>query len=142
MEKLVVTLKCPHCKKSLMNENVQLNDFESIKVTIKYHDSEGDIYLSAVYGCYDIISRIDVPEEELVLFFCPECKSSLMLEKTCDECDAPLASIELKTGGRVQICSRRGCRYHAIDYSDPSQKISALYTAFEVFADPKHKKKK
>jgi hypothetical protein len=142
MEKLVVSLKCPHCKKSLMNENIEINEFESIKVKISYRESEGELYLSAVYGSYDIISRIDVPEGECAVIACTECKTSLLIDERCEECGALLAIFELNTGGRVQICSRRGCRYHSIDFSDPTQKISALYTAYEVFADPQRKNKK
>jgi hypothetical protein len=96
--------------------------------------------LSSIYGSYNIMSEIHIPEEELVLLFCPKCQASLLLKDSCEDCKAPLAFFELKNGGRVQICSRRGCKYHSIDYSNLSQKISTLYSAYEVFADPSRKR--
>jgi hypothetical protein len=47
---------------------------------------------------------------------------------------------ELVQGGKVQICSRRGCKKHLIEFSDLSQEISTLYNTYEVFADPSRKK--
>jgi hypothetical protein len=140
MEKLVVTLKCPHCKISLMNEAVEINDFPSIRIRIQYSEGEGALYLSSVYGSYDIVSEVNVPENEIAKFLCPSCKAFLLLERECEECGAPLAFFELESGGKVQVCTRRGCQYHTIEYSDKSQKISVLYDTYEVFADPTRNK--
>jgi hypothetical protein len=139
MEKLAVNVKCPYCKKSFMDEETQIDGYPSVKVNIQYGNKIGALNLSSIYGSYNIISEIHLPEEELVLFFCPECQASLLLKDLCEDCKAPLAFFELKNGGKVQICSRRGCKYHSIDYSNLSQKISSLYSAYEVFADPSRK---
>ena len=140
MEKLVVSVKCPYCKKSFMDEEKQIDGFPSVKVRIQHGDRNGALYLSPIYGSYNIISELYILKEEIVLFFCPECHASLLLKDLCEECKAPLAFFELKNGGKVQICSRRGCQFHSIDYSDMSQKISALYNLHEVFADPSRRK--
>jgi len=139
MEKLVVSVKCPICKKSLMDEEAKVDGFPSVRVNIQHGNKIGALHLSPIYGSYYIISEFPIPKEKKVLFFCPECHSSLLLKDQCEECEAPLAFFELKNGGNVQICSRRGCRYHSIDYSNLSQKISALYSVHEVFADPSRK---
>jgi len=139
MEKLVVSVKCPYCKKSFMDEESQIDGYPSVKVDIQYGNKIGTLNLSSIYGSYNIISEIHLPQEEMVLFFCPECHASLLLKDLCEDCKAPLAFFELKNGGKVQICSRRGCKYHSIDYSNLSQKISSLYSAYEVFADPSRK---
>lgn len=140
MEKLVVRVKCPYCKKSFMDGETQIDGYPSVRVNIQHGNKIGTLNLSSIYGSYNIISEINIPEEEIVLFFCPECHASLSLKYLCEECKAPLAFFELKNGGKVQICSRRGCKYHAIDYSNLSQKISALYSVHEVFADPFRKR--
>jgi len=139
MEKLVVSVKCPYCKKSFMDEESQIDGYPSVKVDIQYGNKIGTLNLSSIYGSYNIISEIHLPQEEMVLFFCPECHASLLLKDLCEDCKAPLAFFELKNGGKVQICSRRGCKYHSLDYSNLSQKISSLYSAYEVFADPSRK---
>lgn len=140
MEKLAVNVKCPYCKKSLMDDETQIDGFPGIRARIQYGNKTGSLYLSAIYGSFNIVSEFHIPEEEIVLFFCPECHASLLLKDLCEECKAPLAFLELKNGGTVQICSRRGCKYHAIDYSNISQKISALYNVHEVFADPSRRR--
>ena len=140
MEKIVVNVKCPYCKKSFMDLDKPIDGNPSIRVEIQYGNKKGDLYLSSIYGNYSIISEINLLEDEIVLFFCPECHASLLLKDLCEECKAPLAFFELKNGGMVQICSRRGCKSHSIDYSDLAQKISKLYSIYEKFADPSSKK--
>ena len=140
MEKLVVSVKCPYCKKTLMDDKMQIDGFPSVRAKIQHCDRNGALYLSSIYGSYNIISEVHVPEGEIVLFFCPECHASLLLKDLCEACKAPLAFFELKNGGMVQVCSRRGCKFHSIDYSNLEQKISTLYSVYEVFADPSRKR--
>jgi methionyl-tRNA synthetase len=139
MKKLVVNVKCPYCRKSLMDKEKQIDGYPSVKTKIQYHDRTGTLYLSSIFGSYSILIDIYVPEEEMVLFFCPECNASLLLKDLCEECKAPLAFLELKNGGTVQICSRRGCKYHFMDYTNFGQKLSAFYDTYKTVADPSRK---
>jgi hypothetical protein len=43
-----------------------------------------------------------------------------------------MATFELKQGGRVQICSKRGCKKHMIEFSNLSQEISTFYSEYSV----------
>ena len=140
MNKLVVNVKCPYCKKSLMEDQKMIDGYPSVKVVIQHHSKRGPLYLSSIYGSYNISSEIYVPMDELVLFFCPHCDSSLLIKNLCDKCNAPMTIFELLNGGQVQICSRRGCKKHLIEYSNLSQEISDLYNTYEVFADPSREK--
>jgi len=140
MNKLVVNVKCPYCKKSLMEEEKIIDGYPSVKVVIQHHNKRGTLYLSSIYGSYNIISEFFIPMEELVLFFCPHCDSSLLIKNLCDKCSAPMTIFELLNGGQVQVCSRRGCKKHLIEYSNLAQEISDLYNIYEVFADPSRKK--
>ena len=70
---------------------------------------------------------------------CPKCNASLFLKDLCEECKAPLAFLELKNGGIVQICSRRGCKYHFMDYTNFAQKLSVFYDKYKTQADPSRK---
>ena len=135
MKKLVVNVKCPYCRKSLMDEEKQIDDYPSVKTKIQHCDKTGALYLSSIFGSYNIISEIYVPKEEIVLFFCPECDASLLLKDLCEECKAPLAFLELKNSGTVQICSRRGCKYHFMDYTNFAQKLSAFYDTYKTLPD-------
>ena len=140
MDKLVVNVKCPYCKKSFMEESKMIDGYPGVKVVIQHHNKRGTLYLSSIYGSYNVSSEINVPMDELVLFFCPHCDSSLLIKNLCDKCNAPMTIFELLNGGQVQVCSRRGCKKHLIEYSDLSQEISALYSTYEVFADPSREK--
>ena len=140
MKKLVVNVKCPYCRKSLMDTEKQIDSQPSIKVKIQYHEKTGLLHLSSLFGSFSILSEVNVPTDEIVLMFCPECGASLVLKELCEECHAPLAFMELKNGGRVQICSRRECKYHYLDYSDFAQKLSAFYDTYQTRADPSQKK--
>ena len=139
MEKIVVNVKCPYCRKSLMDEEKLIDDNPSVKINIQHHDKTGTLYMSSIFGSYNILSEIFVPEEEMAIFSCPECNASLILKDLCEECKAPLAFLELKSGGTVQICSRRGCKYHFMDYTNFAQKLSVFYDKYKKQADPSRK---
>jgi methionyl-tRNA synthetase len=136
MEKLIVSVRCPYCRNSLMDTEKQIDNQPSIKAKIQYREKIGLLHMSSLFGSFNILSEIYVPKDEIVLLFCPECGASLVLKELCEECHAPLAFMELKNGGTVQICSRRGCKYHFLDYTDFAQKLSAFYDTYKTQADP------
>jgi len=140
MIEMQVNVKCPYCKKSLMDESHIIDGYPSVKVLIQYHNKQGLLYLSSIYGSYDIHSEIYIPMDEIVLFFCPHCHSSLLTNKMCERCNVPMTLFELMNGGYVQICSQRGCKKHLIEFSNLSQEISTFYDKYS--ASPSHLQKK
>lgn len=140
MQELQVNVKCPYCKQSFMDEDKIIDSYPSVKVVIQNGNKRGLVYLSSIYGSYNIISEIYVPTDEIVLFFCPMCHSSLLTKKLCDKCRAPMTFFELQHGGKVQICSRRGCKKHLIEFSNLAQEISEFYNVYSVFSAPSNKK--
>ena len=140
MHELKVQLKCPFCRQSLMDEEKIIDDLPSIKVFIQFHDKKGFLYLSSIYGSYTISSEIHIPLNEIVLFFCPHCRSSLLTNNLCEKCHVPMAAFELQQGGKVQICSKRGCKKHMIEFSNLSQEISTFYDEYSASTEPSIKK--
>ena len=140
MKKIVVNVKCPYCRQSLMDTDNKIDGHPSVKTKIQHHNKTGALYLSSIFGSYNIISDIYIPKDEIVLLFCPECNASFILKDLCEECKAPLAVLALKNGGTVQFCSRRGCKYHFMDYSNFAQKLTVLYNTYKTVADPTRKK--
>lgn len=136
MNSLQVNVKCPYCKRSFMAEDKMIDGYPSIKVTIQLGDKRGLLYLSSIYGSYSALSEISVPLEEIVLFFCPHCYSSLLTKYLCDKCQAPMTSFKLLHGGEAKICSRRGCKKHQIEFSSLDQEISEFYKVYSVFSAP------
>ena len=58
---IYVNIKCPHCKKNLMNKKRKIDGSSSIEVAIKYGEKRGKLHLSSLYGSYIIKSLINVP---------------------------------------------------------------------------------
>ena len=137
MSKNLISLKvkCPHCDHSLMDYTHFLNAKPSIKLHIHVKDQEGEINLCSTYGCYDKISTIDLPENEIVRLSCHHCKQELPVSAICDVCKAPLVYLNLEKGGKVHACSRIGCDKHAVSFEDIYSTLSNFYNEFEYGAE-------
>lgn len=140
MPELKVRVKCPYCRQSLMDDEKTIDGLPSVKVFIQFHDKKGFLYLSSIYGSYNISSEVPIPVGEIVLFFCPHCRSSLLTKDLCEKCNVPMAAFELQQGGKVQICSKRGCKKHMIEFSNLSQEISTFYDEYSTHTAPSSKK--
>jgi len=57
MKELVVSVKCPYCRKSLLDTEKQIDGFPSVKTHIRYRDKTGKLYLSSVFGSYNIFGE-------------------------------------------------------------------------------------
>ncbi len=106
---LVLDLCCPQCGASL-TEGTELR----LDAYVKDTHQEGPVSLSAVFGDYSLDTDLDIPDGTTVDFRCPRCEASLMLPVQCRICSAPMASLNLKVGGYLEFCSRRGCKAHAL----------------------------
>ncbi len=115
-----------------MNEEKTIDGLPSVRVFIQFSNKKGLLYLSSIYGSYNILSDTHIPMDEIVLFFCPHCQSSLLTNTLCEKCNVPMAAFELKQGGKVQICSKRGCKKHMIEFSNLSQEISTFYDEYSA----------
>ena len=106
---LVMDLCCPQCDATL-TEGAKLHLDAHVRDTHR----DGAIYLSAAFGDYTVESDIEIPDGAVVEFDCPKCDASVMLPLACKLCGAPMASLNLRGGGYLEFCSRRGCKAHAL----------------------------
>ena len=58
------------------------------------------------------------------------------MTRLCEICKAPMVSFGFKEGGIIQICSRRGCKKHLIEFEDPEVELRAFYEKYSVFFKP------
>lgn len=125
---LVLELCCPQCQEILTEgTRVHLDGY------LKEKHQDGEVYLSAIFGDYSIESELDIPEGGVVEFRCPKCEASIMLPVACKICNAPMASLNLRTGGYVEFCSRRGCKGHALGgVGDIDQMMSMMNRMFDT----------
>ena len=129
-ENVSLDVTCSVCNESLMDEKHLINDGPSIKLNCKIGSKRGTIRLSPVYGCYDIWSDVEHPENEIAKFYCPQCNQKLMSKIKCKECGAKMVPLLIKAGGELIFCSRRGCKNHHLEFeeiSDASRKLDEVY---------------
>ena len=125
-----VQVKCPHCGKSLMNPAKKLDGAPAIEVSLTYAGKRAPLYLSSLYGSYKVETELNMPVGKVAGFRCPSCKADLKSTRKCDACGSQMIAFDLKAGGQVQICSRRGCKKHVLEFQDPSSELQAFYKAY------------
>jgi RNA polymerase subunit RPABC4/transcription elongation factor Spt4 len=118
MRKLLLETTCPHC-------HADLNRGEWIDLGFRLPDGrQGAISLSAYFGDYSVKMPFFVEEGVLAMLACPHCQADLTSERKCSLCAAPMFSLGIKTGGAIDVCSRRGCKGHALGgFGDPDEMI-------------------
>jgi hypothetical protein len=119
---LLMEVTCPKC-------GAELTEGEYIPLDGRLADGTGHsvIKLSAYFGDYKLETDLNIPEGAIVSFSCPKCEESLTISSTCGACKAPLASLDLKKGGHVDFCTRRGCPGHALGgFGDVNQMIELM----------------
>jgi len=119
---LILETECPACRAPLTDcEKVHLD------AHVEEPNQDGAIFLSAVFGDQGLSTDLAIPEGATVEFRCPHCEASLMLRHLCSLCGAPMASINISSGGYLEFCSRRGCRGHALGgFGDIDQMMSLV----------------
>ncbi len=133
MPKVVsLSVKCPHCQTVLNDENHLINNHPAIKVVVETNiKQKGFIWLSSIYGDYNYSCEFPIPDGEIVRMYCPECQTELKRKNLeCDICGAPLISFLCNIGGRVNICSRNGCKNHYVVFEDLDTTIRKFYDEY------------
>jgi ssDNA-binding Zn-finger/Zn-ribbon topoisomerase 1 len=125
-----LNVKCPICKESLMDIEQQLNGKPSIKLNIQGGGARGTIRLCSIYGCYDHKSEIDLSKVDIAEFSCPKCNQLLTGKDVCEKCGAPMISFLLDVGGRVNICSRKGCPNHFVAFENIDDSLRKFYEEY------------
>ena len=131
-DKISLNVKCPHCDDSLMDDKHQINGKPSIKVNISSSSDRGVLWLCAAYGCIAHENNIELKENEEVDFYCPHCNKSLKRDVLCKMCDSPMVGFNIKAGGKVNICSRKGCENHYVVFEDLDKEINRFYHEYGV----------
>ncbi len=125
-----LSVKCPVCGVSFMDEEHPVDNSPGIKLNIKSGDNRGTIYLSSIYGSYNYICDITLLNNEIVEFYCPHCNTKLISEKRCRVCKANMIPLYLDIGGTVEICSRVGCKNHLVEFDDLSLALRKFYQEY------------
>lgn len=110
--------QCPK-RHNLLDNEVRIDGIPSIKVKVHFNDEDSIIHLDPVYGKIRNIYDNNYKEKKDSQYLCPECNTSLLMEKKhCPKCDSPVIGIEVPGQGFYEVCSTKGCPYEKWDYVD------------------------
>ena len=123
-------VKCPHCKKSLMDEEHKIDNNPSVSFIIESEKGRGWLRLSSLYGSYNKESEFPVSEGEIMRMFCPHCDSNLRVTRDCERCGAPMVATKIIGGAMIEICSRWGCKKHLIEFENLESELSTFYDKY------------
>lgn len=129
-EFLSLSVKCPVCGVSLMDEKHQVDNEPSISLHIEMGGKKGTIKLSSIYGSYNYSCDIDLPMDEVAHFYCPHCEKEIISNTECLACGANMVPFYLDMGGKVAICSRVGCKNHTVEFENLSDALKKLYQKY------------
>lgn len=120
-----IEVSCLKCGHSLMDTESPMEGFPSIHLIVRSQGKRDHVYLSSLYGSHRGRVKLTIPRGTAVDMFCPFCGKILSDGPACQSCDAPTVSLEMDRGGCVRICSRFGCRKHAIAFGDIGEVVAA-----------------
>lgn len=140
--KLALKIKCPLCQKSLMDTQHRIDGEPSVTVNLSLKGQKGWLRLSSVYGSYAIVSEIEIPINSVARFFCRKCQGELKSTVVCSTCLAPMVPLMLEEGGRVYVCSRRGCPKHFLEFEDANEALARFYEAYDLWGEKGPAKKR
>lgn len=125
-----IYVKCPKCRMSLMDQENKINDKPSIKLNIQVGKDRGVIRLCSIYENYDHESNIDLSKADIAEFSCPNCNQILNSNELCAKCNAPMVPFIMDIGGKVSICSRKGCVNHYVAIEDLYNTLNKFYDEY------------
>ncbi|MFU8844068.1 MAG: hypothetical protein ACNA7V_09710 [Bacteroidales bacterium] len=129
--RITLSLKCPHCGNSFTDNSHQVNGKPGIKVDVRTIRDTGILWLCPIYGCFSHESSIEIKDKETVEAFCPHCSHALNRESNCKVCNAPMIGFNIDAGGKVNICSRKGCHNHYLVFEDVNVVLRLFQEKFE-----------
>ncbi len=129
-KQISLSVQCPYCLTSLMDSENKLHGLPSIKLNIVTPEDRGVLRICSLYECFDHKSNIEIKDNTVVDIYCPHCNKEMLVKEECKICDAPMVSFVLKAGGRVNICSRKGCVNHYVSFSDLTTELTKFYNQF------------
>ncbi len=106
---------CRHCGQSFRDEEFLVDGLPCLAVNGVSDSFKGLVRLSCLYGSRSVSTEFDIPAGEVVDFTCPHCDGEVRSSFVCSECEAPMLGLQVRGGGVLHLCSRRGCDSHMLD---------------------------
>ncbi len=121
MKKILLEAICPHCQAALTRG-------DWIELKLRHDDGRaGEVALSTYFNDYGVRLPFDIADGTVVTFVCPHCHAPLNRDFPCTLCGAPMFTRGIRGGGKVDACTRKGCKGHALGgFNDPDELLMLL----------------
>jgi len=129
---IALNIKCPECKHSLMDPDHLIHALPSAKLRMHVHGHEGDVHLCSQFGCTDHDFDFEVEEGQLTHLTCPHCERELSSGHLCKSCNAPMVPFLTEGGGRLYLCSRKGCHMHLFNFENVRDALKRMHKKFGI----------
>jgi len=127
---VALKVKCPSCRKSLMDKGHKIDGQSAIGLRVDVKGKKGWLRLSPVYGSYKVQSEFPIAKDALVRISCPHCQTALKGSTECEICGASMVPMMLEEGGKMFICSRRGCKKHFLEFEDINGALAKFHDTY------------
>jgi len=127
---LALKVKCPSCRKSLMDKVHKVDGHPAIGLRMDVRGKKGWLRLSPVYGSYKVENEFPIAKDSIVKISCPHCQTALKGSAECEVCGAPMVPLMLEEGGKMFICSRRGCKKHFLEFEDINGALAKFHDTY------------
>jgi len=128
-----LNVKCPHCKHSLLDKTYKIDGHPSVRLLFELKGKKDELYLSSFYGSHNSKIPSFISEGDTLILSCPWCKASLMSTRICEKCNTQMVLMDIEDGGSIQICSRKGCKKHILEFEDLGTELKAFYNVYSTF---------
>jgi hypothetical protein len=116
-----------------MDETYKIDGHPSARLLFEGKVKKDELYLSSLYGSHNSKIPSFICEGDTLILSCPWCKASLMSTRICEKCNAHMVLMDIEDGGNIQICSRKGCKKHILEFEDLGTELKAFYNVYSTF---------
>jgi ssDNA-binding Zn-finger/Zn-ribbon topoisomerase 1 len=115
-----------------MDKAHKIDGHPAIGLRMDVRGKKGWLRLSPVYGSYKVESEFPIAKDALVRMSCPHCQTALRSSTECEICGASMVPMLLEEGGKVFICSRKGCKKHFLEFEDVNKALTKFYDTYAL----------
>ncbi len=134
-------VRCPDCGHSLMDPEHTIEGAPSVLCRIEVPGPnprlprQVPIRFSSIYGSTRFECEARLESNTRMRLFCPACDAALHGSFTCDRCGDPMVRLDIRGGGRIVVCTRRGCKRHFIAIDENLPGLENLFRVAERSQD-------
>lgn len=130
-----LNVRCCRCGCDLMDPNHKVDGYPGVRLGVECNGRRGTLWASCIYGSYSLDSTVPLDEGAVAVLRCPGCNETIAGARDCEQCRAPMVPLTLDTGGGVEICCRKGCKNHYLEFSDEKD-LARFYDALHPYLRP------